>query len=501
MSKIDISGVYFAQSGHPVLVTQGLSACTLVAGKKFLFRLYLNVAPTSCITVIAHVTYRMPGFRLTKTLVIPSGSLLFDEAGPLGSSVGVVLAGDAFPLPSLGLSYTVAFDVLGAGTSVLRFELEEMTLLAPGRLRLLIHNLVGTAPWGTKIESDLTWLIEIFRGLERLGAMMPVRDGIKLGLGHADAGICFLFGEPLDPWPAVCPAGGAPPCDPGEMFERNMRETREINADGTLGRVDATVLWRPRDRTFPPPNGEGMGGKAISYNSPPGTGLVGMVGGESRGLNFTGAILAQELGHLFGLEPRESPHFEDPMYPLHSKHPMLNDAFAFDFCRLTHYRPTGSAYLGDVMSGGGVWQGSDMSLFNAFDWEYLRQRLVKIPRSTARRAAKVSRDELVAALEPAFPRREAIKVTNPERTLSAAPGVTWQWTARGLEPVVDDVPKKRGRVLGATAEALRSSLHDQDVSEFHAPVGNRPQPAIVSPNATPVLQRENVGGMYWLQDL
>ena len=149
-----------------------------------------------------------------------------------------------------------------------------------GRLRLLIHNVIGMSPWSTKIESNITWLFEMFKGLERLSAMMPVRDGIKLGLTHTDAGICSPMARSSMPGLRYAHRERAAPCTPGEIFDRNMRETREINASGTAERVDATVVWRPRDLAFPSPGGEGMGGRAISYNSPPGTGLAGVVGGN-----------------------------------------------------------------------------------------------------------------------------------------------------------------------------------------------------------------------------
>ena len=83
------------------------------------------------------------------------------------------------------------------------------------------------------------------------------------------------------------------------------------------------------------------------------------------------------------------------MNPRHSKDPVLNDPFAFDFYHLKPYRPTGTAFLGDVMSTA-VWQGSDMTLYNAFDWEHLRQKFVKLPgvassSARAKRSAKENR--------------------------------------------------------------------------------------------------------------
>lgn len=501
MGKITKSGIYYDEAGQLVLVTQGLGGYTLVTHKKILFRLYMKVAVGSCLTVLARVTYKLLGFKITRSMVIPSGSLLIDDAGPLGSSVGVLFAGGVFPFPSALGGYSVEFDVLGASSSASHFALTDMVFLPSGRLRLLIHNVVGMSPWHTKIESNITWLFELFKGLERLSAMMPVRDGIKLGLTHQDAGICFTYGEELDAWPAVCPSGSAPPCTDPEILDRNMRETREINAAGTAERVDATVVWRPRDLAFPAPGGEGMGGRAIHYNSPPGTGLAGVVGGSKNGKEFTGALLGQEIGHLFGLEPPDSPHFDDPMDPRHSKDPMLNDPFAFDFHHLKRYEPTGTAYLGDVMSGGGVWQGSDMSLYNAFDWEHLRKQFAKLPGATStardRRSAKEKQDDLVAMLDAAYG-GTAINVKRLDDAMPAGRDLAWHWTARGFQPVAGRSGKKGASVMAPGVEGLRSWLADLGVTEFYAPVGDRSLPTVIGGEPPPRSEQAGLGGMYWL---
>jgi hypothetical protein len=121
------------------------------------------------------------------------------------------------------------------------------------RSAVFLDNLVGTAPWGTKIEPNFGWLIDMFRSLERYSAMLPVRDGVSFGLKNQKAGLCFIYGENIDTWPQVCPSGNPPPCTPGEMVDLNLQETNQINSSGGSERVDATVSWRPRDATkFPP---------------------------------------------------------------------------------------------------------------------------------------------------------------------------------------------------------------------------------------------------------
>jgi hypothetical protein len=504
MAKITKSGVCYDEAGQLMLVTQGLGGYTLVANKKILFRLYMNLAAASCLTVIATVTYKLVlGISIRKSIVIPSESLLIETAGPLGSSVGILFTGSVFPFPT-PVGYSVEFDVYSA-SSVAHFELEELVFQRPGRLRLLIHNLTGTAPWGTQITANFAWLVEMFQSLERLSSMLPVRDGIKFGLTHADAGVCFIYGDNIDPWPAVCPSGNGPPCTSAEMLEVNLRETKVINTSGTAERVDATVSWRPRDLSFPAPGGEGLGGQALYYDTPPGTGLAAIVGGNMNGREFTAAILAQEIGHLFGLEPRESPHFEDPLDGLHSKDPGHADPFAFDFYRLKTYEPPAFGFLGDVMNntGGGVGQGSDMVLYNAFDWEYLRQKFVKLPNTAhssaaAKRASKNKKKELMAELNAAFSGGVAIKVKNPGEAFPAGRGLVWHWTARGFQPSPKGSSKNKRSALAPSVEGIRSWLADRGVMEFYAPVGNRPLPMVISPNAHVMLERKAIGGMYWL---
>jgi len=255
MNKITKSGFFYEESGQLMLVTQGLFGYTLVAHKKILFRLYMDLSATRCVTVLATVTYKILGFTIKKSVVIPTESLLIESPGLLGDSVGVLFTGDMFPLPSPFVC-SVEFDVFGNPSSVPHFSVKEMVFLKPGRLRLMIHNLSGTAPWGTTIVPNFSWLIDMFQALERLSAMMPVRDGLKLGLTHTDAGLCYVFGENLDPWPAICPSGNAPPCTQAEMVEFDLQETNAINSSGTAERVDATVVWRPRDLFFPASGGE-----------------------------------------------------------------------------------------------------------------------------------------------------------------------------------------------------------------------------------------------------
>jgi hypothetical protein len=269
-----------------------------------------------------------------------------------------------------------------------------------------------------------------------------------------------------------------------------LAETREINASGTGERVDVTVRWRPRD-LLKPGGAESVGGKAFSLNAPPGTGIAGVVGGNFQGKEMTGSILAQEVGHLFGLEPPDSPHFEDPLDEDHSKDPVINDHFAFDFYLLKPYSPPPGSFLGDVMNnfGGGVRQGRDLVLYNAFDWEHLRKKLAalvtssKTVSSTRRSSRKIQEDDTLPAFGSAFSGASAIKTSNPGASLPRKTGYIWAWTAQGFQPV-PRVGSKRGSVeQDPIAASIFRLLEGEGVKEFFAPVGRRSLLMVVHPSA------------------
>ena len=239
-----------------------------------------------------------------------------------------------------------------------------------------------------------------------------------------------------------------------------------------------------------------LAGRARFYNSAPGTGLAGLVGGNFRGKEFTGPILAQEIGHLFGLEPKDSPHFEDPLDGKHSKDPAHNDPFAFDFYLLKTYQPSPGGFLGDVMNnfGGGLGQGRDMVLYNALDWEHLRQQFVKLPgvarsAASAKPSSKESQKELAATLNARYSNSPVIKVDNPGKVLPTRQGYGWHWTGRGFQPAASGSNSKSRSALAPSVEGLRSWLHNQGVTEFYAPVGDRQLPMVINPNAHTTLER------------
>jgi F5/8 type C domain len=212
----------------------------------------------------------------------------------------------------------------------------------------------------------------------------------------------------------------------------------------------------------PPTPGEGMGGQGMIVQ---GDRLATIVGGSRDGVYFTSAIMAQEVGHTFGLEPSDSPHYDGGG---HSKDPFLIDPFAFDFVRLAPYNPPQPGFfLGDVMSW--AWgQGMNYTLYNAFDWERLRQELVKISGLQSSR-----RQRLADVLKQPFAKLEKIQVQRPESALYSKPKFEWHWTDTGFR-LLERTEKTRKSGLAPSAESVFSSLKELGAKEIYAPVNGKP---------------------------
>jgi hypothetical protein len=168
MSAPMYSGIYYSVNDQRrILITQGLEGYTLVTKKKILFRLYLDLYHISQVTlVLVTVSYRLPdsNFNVKKYFTIPRDHLFVEKLSPNGPSIGIIFEGKVFD--SSFLIHNVEFSVMVGDRVILRSITPDLKFLPSGRLRILIHALVGTAPWGNKIEQNFAWLIEMFQSLE-----------------------------------------------------------------------------------------------------------------------------------------------------------------------------------------------------------------------------------------------------------------------------------------------------------------------------------------------
>jgi hypothetical protein len=502
MSLITQSGIYPDNSLYPqlFLVTQGSLGYTLVDKKKILFRLYLDPGNLGHLTsVFARIKYLGTNIPNTEML-IPLSSLLIENSHPNGPSVGIVFQGSAFP--SASPRYVVEFYLFGNGDRlpIGRFVITTLKFEKSGRLRILakaIESITGTAPWGNKILSNITWLIDLAQSMERFGAMLPVSDGVVSGTNPGpDDGLAYVIGENTDAWPLICPSGNPPSvpdnefpnvlvCPKEEGREADLKEAKQLRALGV--RIDVTVDWRLRDPLkFPPdPNtgghGEGCGGSAPQASDR----FAGLVGGNLNGVEFTAPLFAQEVAHTFGAVAKDSPHYDGGS---HSKDTHIIDPFAFDFVRLRPYSSAppgpGNLFLEDVMHGT-LSEGRDSNLYNAFDWEYLRKKLVELEtQALTNLHENEGQKKLVEEVQKPFVGLQRIQVEDPKSTLYSKSGSEWHWTSSGFQLLIEGKPKTNRSGLAPSAESIIFALRELGIKEIYAPIDGKPLSVVVP--TTPV---------------
>jgi hypothetical protein len=512
MSFATQSGMYNTENFQQILITQGLSGCTLVTRKKVLFRLFVSESLINIVDrMLIRVTYNIFGSSFKKDFLFPKNSFFIESSVPNGPSIGIILDGKTFPIPLL----TYKIDFYGYSTIthfpniLFHFTTPELKFLPSGNLRILakpLESLARTAPWGNKILSNITWLLDLFESLTRLGAMLPVSDGISFGSNpNPLTGLSYIIGEKLDAWPEICPKGAPPSmpdeffpnflvCDKIEMRDEMVQEAIKLKSMGI--RVDVTLVWRQNDPMKPPDPrvdqyyvGEIPGGHAdvVSKNR-----LARVVGGKYRDVpsgviaEMTAPTIAQEIAHTFGAESTDSPNYDGGG---HSNRLVLADPYAFDFVRLRHYLPYAQGlkgrYLGDVMSLA-VWQGRDSTMFSAYDWEYLRKKLIQLPdvanEITEQSDPEKVQKKAIEELQISFSDLQIMKVDNPESTLSSKPGFDWHWTDIGFQLLKTD-EQKRGYGLTQSVEAIFSGLKKLGVKEVFAPIDGKPKSIAINPNS------------------
>jgi hypothetical protein len=343
-----------------------------------------------------------------------------------------------------------------------------MDFLPTKDLRFLVNYMYHEGVFGPTPD----WDTDVQQSMLRLGSMFPVRDCVQSKLnGDTRHGLRYTLGNPCDGWTDTYTA-----C----VYE----QTKAINA-AAGDDVDVTIefrwglyapRWNPPGDPYP---GGNSGRPPGSYSNLP---RAGCVAGPWNGIEMTAPCFGQEIGHNFGLEPAGSPHFQDPNDPGHSKDAHINDVYAFDFVNLRPYNPPPAThFLGDVMNNlaGGAWQGRDLVLFNAYDWEYLRAQFMLL-NSTG------------TEINPAF-----TYVCGPHVQPKAVPPATWTkvitgqadgplitWGPHGIH--VGPPPRPDRRVARVAIDGLLlvlGELRKQKVGAVYLPYADQPFPMVGSTQA------------------
>jgi hypothetical protein len=150
-------------------------------------------------------------------------------------------------------------------------------------------------------------------------------------------------------------------------------------------------------------------------------------------------------------------------------------------------------------TGGGVAQGRDMVLYNAFDWEHLRRKFMRLPgaprsslEAERKGSSKNMQKQMVTDLHAILSGNPEIQVEDLESVLYSKPGHEWHWTALGFQLAgksKDSISRSR---LSPSVENIRSAIRELGIREAYFPVGGQPLTMVLSLNIHPSIHRDTI---------
>jgi len=460
MTVISNSGLYQNDFGENFLITQGVIGYTLVAGKQFLFRYFVDPVALAKIDSV-RIIISLPGGTGTKGILVPKADLIFETTAPNGPSVGIIIRGFACPKAgNYGFLISCKDINLADVTPLASYN---FNFLPTKDIRFMIVPIQGSAPSRNFLFSS-AWVADLQKAMQRISCMFPVRDCVRNILNHnSKSGIRYQIAPPLEAWPQ----------EVGQAGSDLLGATKQFNAAAAPGTdlVDVTIIYRPCQ----PALNESPGGNALYNGISQPFPQANLVGGFFAALNvdMTAPAIAQEVGHLFGLEPAGSPGFQDPNNPAHSKNSQVIDPYAFDFVNKKPF-PTGipNHFLRDTMNNlaSGVWQGSDSVMYSPFDWEWMRKGIDALNnQSTGTEINPATTD--TCGVHYLLPMRKTIALP-PNQYLhligSRADGKLYKWGDHGFVPIDPkgdpDTPYYRNQ-----AERVVKEFISLDVKEVYIP--------------------------------
>jgi hypothetical protein len=343
-----------------IVALQGLYGYTLVAGKTTAMRMYMNA------TILERVD------SVSATIIRPDGSK-FDQkwakaevvsiaTGSRGASVVVRVTG--VNLPWIG-TYQVVTNLLDSnGAALASYELDDMKLMPTKDLIVGLDRAsapgVNNMPPGVN-PAPATEIQGARDALTRLAAILPIRDGVSEPDGDRTAGFRYVINN--SPQDYGCNAEHDPNvsnCQMCPFFA--SRINRPVGSDV----MNLGIEYRYQDA------GESMGGIAPIFcpNQSVGQAHVVMTAPSAPGI-------AQESGHVFGLEPTDDPHYDLTVQAHHSKDNTIGTTAAeegFDPQTNAAYPvPTYDA-MHQVVCG---CQNNEVT-YNVWDWNYLRSKFAEL---------------------------------------------------------------------------------------------------------------------------
>ena len=222
--QIKQSGIAADNFGKKILITQGLSGCTLIAGKRTLFRVFIN---PSDLPQVAKATFSITG--TSGPIQFNKSDLIIESSAPNGPSVGFIVPGIKYPKSG---DYGCNMQVIANNGNILKnIVIGNINFQPAVDLRLLVFYLYGADwYWPTPAYTEDAKI-----SMLHLGAMFPVRDGVQENLNTDKcSGIRYMIGNPSEAYGKGCLLPGVCAWD----------QTRQINS-AAGDHVDITVEFRP----------------------------------------------------------------------------------------------------------------------------------------------------------------------------------------------------------------------------------------------------------------
>lgn len=335
-----------------IVPLQGLHGNTLVAGKTTAIRMYVDQTTFDQADAAVVTTVRPDGSLSTKTWTKPE--FVFIPTGSRGPSVVVRIRGA--DVPWVG-TYQVRAKLMSAGGATsTSFLLDKMSLaptkdLIVGVDRVHANDKNPAPPEEIQATRD---------ALARLASIWPIRDGISEPDVDRTAGLRFVINN--NPQPYGC--NGDPKVSDCQLCPFFASRINRPQGSDVMNLGIGTRFLDAAE--------SGIGGIAPNFcpNQTVGWASIVMSAPSAPGI-------AQETGHVFGLEPANDPHYDTTVQAGHSKDNTIAPVDVeqgFDIQTNAAFPATAFDAMHQAVCG---CQNNEVT-YNTWDWEFLRNKFVAL---------------------------------------------------------------------------------------------------------------------------